>query len=366
MNILFTGEYSDSKIAQSPLLVSRDLYEQMYETEHNLIYLSYFQDGSKYGRFKKVFGYEVIDKEKKIFRCGILVYVYLAIKFRPDIVHFVNLQLFYTILFIIRKILKFKIVYTMHGIASYEITHFRKLNQFQKWRLMLDEYLIMKYSNRIFALSNLTARYVQLHFKVRRNQITVISNGIKSASGEAKKCFNSDENLKGLFIGNIDRIEKGFDFVYNLMKENKLRLSITAVSECNDAIKKKYGDISIVNLMPNNILRKRMQDYHLLISSSHYELFSLALLEAMSSGLLFIASNRVGLTERFDKRLERLVYKHNSMGSFLETFSYLENLQPLERSILCDHIKSFSLKFSLKQVCDDYLKYYNEVCFTKN
>lgn len=367
MRIIFTGEYSNSSIVEAPLLVSRNLYYNFKEMRNDIIYLTYFQDGKKYNRFQKLFGFKIEDQANNIYRCGIFPYIFYILKYKPDIVHFINIQLFYIVLFPLKNMFNFKIVYTLHGIASYEMKHLSQLNKFQKKRLLLNEYLLMKFTDSIYALSILSARYIRIHYKVSQAKIKVVSNGIK-ISNNFKKYYNeSNTVLKCFFVGNIDRKEKGFDFLSRALSKVKSNYDISVLSSTRIDLTQHNGiNIKIIEPMSNENLRKEIINYDLFIIPSSYESFSLSLLESMSAGLLFIASDRVGLTERFDQRLMCLVYKHDDEKSFLEKYNYVNNLSILEKNGLSNHILKYASDFSIDKVCNLYLKNYYELCHSKN
>jgi len=367
MKILFAGEFSKSSLSNAPLLVSRNLYYTFKEMGNDIIYLTYFQDGKEYSRFQKLFGFKAEDKANQIYRCGIFPLILYTIKYKPDIIHLINLQLFYIVLFPLKLFIKFKTVLTVHGVISYELEHFTELNKYQKKRLLLNEYLLMKFTDSIFTLSNLTARYIRIHYKVPQAKIKVVSNGIKMLNDFEKNYNKLNPVLKCLFIGNIDRKEKGFDFLLRVLLKVKRKYNISVFSKNNIDLS-KYDEINIKILEPisNEILRKEIINYDLFITTSTYESFSLSLLEAMNEGLLFIASDRVGFTEKFDNKLLDLVYKHNNEKSFLERFDYINNLNISEKIILSNHIKKFASDYSLNNVCDEYLEKYLELCHCKN
>ncbi|HKI79981.1 MAG TPA: hypothetical protein VKA26_15670, partial [Ignavibacteriaceae bacterium] len=97
MKILFTGEYSNLPGDPAPLFVSRTLYDAINKSGNETFYLAYFQDGKKYSRWQKLFGKEVIDKSKNIYRLGIFPYIFIVSKINPDIINLINIQLFYSV-----------------------------------------------------------------------------------------------------------------------------------------------------------------------------------------------------------------------------------------------------------------------------
>jgi len=363
MKILFTGEYSKSPNDPAPLFVSRVLYEGINKSDNETLYLAYFQDGKRYNRWQKIFGFEVIDYKKNIFRCGIIPYLFQVIKYNPDVINLINIQLFYSVLFLLKPFLNFKIVYTMHGITLYEQKHFYKMNEFQKRRLFLAEYLIMKFSYKILSLSELNARYVRRYYKLKDSKTEVVPNGISIINISKEYSDDSKPSLNCYFIGNPERPEKGYPFLQEILFEEKIRMNISLFGA--DYSKEINHDgrvnIKIYEHIDNESLRNKIPDFDLFITASAYEPFSLALLESMSAGILFLASDRVGLTERFNDKLKNLVFRFNNKASFLSKLKSLDNLSLVEKREMSDHIKEFASGYSIKYVSDIYLKSYKRL-----
>ena len=362
MKILYTGDYSKAPLTKAPLFVSRTLFLQLEDMGKDVIYLTYFQNGKKYDRLQKLFGFEVIDKERRIYRSGIFPYIFFIIKFKPDIIHLINFQLFYIVLFPLKKYIGAKLVYTAHGIRIYEAKHFLNIPNRRRMRILINEFLIMKFSDIIFVLSNLTGRFIRRYYNLQDIKIRTVPNGVNIPNEQKKYHEQIMTTLNAYCIGDINRSEKGYGFLFNVLKCTDTKIDITAFStQVNYKL-----DIRIEEPVPNEILRKRIINYYLFITTSIYEPFSLALLEAMSCGLLFIASDRVGLVERFDEKLKKLVYKHNDENSFLEKINYISSLKYSDVLTLSSHIRNFAKNYSIENVCKLYLENYKKICRKTN
>ena len=365
MKILLTGEFDNSETTEAPLAVSKNLYYKYREIGCNVVYLCYFQDGTKYNRLQKLFGFETIDNKNLVYRCGIFPYIFYVLKFKPDIIHFINIQLFYTVLFPLKFILKCKFFYTVHGIALYEHNYFLDFSWFQKKRALLNEFILMKFTDIIFVLSKLTARYIQLYYHISEQRIKVVPNGIILHSDLKKVYYSDDSPFKILLIGNLERKEKGFDFLLNVLSESKIKLLINIYGKHRSFLAENLSHlenfkIELKKFIPNTLLRRKMTEFDLFIAPSRYESFSLSLLEVMSTGLIFIASDRIGLTERFDDKLKKLVFRYNNKKSLIEKINYVINLKSVKKNELSKYTRNFANNFSLLNVCNIYLKHYND------
>ena len=143
MKILFLGAYSESDIVLAPIKVGRELFKNLSIRRMNNAYLCYFDDGRKYNRIQKLFGFEKVNE--KVFRSGIFPLLIFIIKFKPDIIQIVNADAFYLPIFILKPILKFKLAYLSHSIISYSIKNFLQLSCYHKLRFKIIEKIVLKF-----------------------------------------------------------------------------------------------------------------------------------------------------------------------------------------------------------------------------
>ncbi len=148
MKILFLGEYNSDEIIAAPIKVGKELFKEFKKAGHQIYYLPYYQDGTIYSRIQKFFGFEKITKN--VYRTGIFPLIFFVIKFRPRIIHIITPGLYYIVLFPLRLFIKFKIISTIHSINRYVIPHFSKIKGYQRFRFLLIDRLLVKYSNVVF------------------------------------------------------------------------------------------------------------------------------------------------------------------------------------------------------------------------
>ncbi len=160
------------------------------------------------------------------------------------------------------------------------------------------------------------ARFSTRFLNVKNEKIKIVDNGINPL-GIIKKYADMTDTIKIIFVGSITRKEKSFEFLLNALSEidNQIILSVYSYHQ------QVKGNIKI----PKNVklilgkplteieLRKEFCKNDLFILPSKIDSFPLSLLEAMDTGILFISSDRVGLTERFPEVFKRFVYPYGNI-----------------------------------------------------
>ena len=126
MKVLFLGAYSDSPIVLAPIKVGRELFKNISSEDINSVFLCYFDDGNKYTRIQKLFGFEKVCD--RVYRCGILPFILFTIKFRPNLIQIVTPDAYYLLLYPLKSILKFKVAYLSHSIISYNLKNFLQIS----------------------------------------------------------------------------------------------------------------------------------------------------------------------------------------------------------------------------------------------
>jgi len=155
MKVLLVGAFDESEIVLAPIKVGRELFRNLANKQIEVAYLCYFDDGSKYSRIQKLFGFEKVNK--RVFRSGIFPFLFFVIKYKPDIIQIVTPGAYYLPIFPLKSILKFKVTYLSHSIISYSLKNFLRIGFYQKLRLRTIERSVLKSSDSLKILSKVEA-----------------------------------------------------------------------------------------------------------------------------------------------------------------------------------------------------------------
>lgn len=362
MKVLFLGAYNDSDVVIAPIKVGRELFKNISDKGINSVFLCYFDDGSKYTRFQKLFGFEKI--KDRIFRTGIFPLILFTLKFKPVIIQIVTPEAFYLPIFFLKIILNVKIIYLTHSIISYSLKNYINASCYQKFRLRMIEKTAYKFSDMILTLSNTDARFIRIYLKVNPGKIKVVNNGINLY--ELKKNYKDDDELKKIIsVGSLNRKEKSFDFLFNGLASlnNYFELTICNYKAQSSKGIKVSENIKLIWHPPLNEyeLRKEICKNDLFLITSRHESFSLSLLEAMDTGILFITSDRVGITERFPESFKKFIIPFGNTKELKNKILELQNLSSDEKNKLSDVIKKFASGFKWNKISENYLQLYNGI-----
>lgn len=360
MKILFLGSYDSTDIVLAPIKVGKELFKNISIHRLNTIFICYFDNGSKYSRFQKLFGFEKINE--RVFRSGIFPLLLFVIKYKPNIIQIVTPDVFYLPLFFLKPILKFKVAYLSHSIISYSLKNFLQINCYQKLRFRIIEKIVLKHSDKIQTLSRVESKFLTRFLRVKNEKIKIVDNGVNHYEIR-KEYYNSTDTIKIIFVGSINRKEKSFEFLLGALTEIKQQVLLSIFSyeqqKINDIEMPKNVILNLGKPLNEIELRKEFCKNDMLIIPSIHESFGLSLLEGMDTGILFISTDRVGLTERFSESFKRFVIPYGNEEKLKDKILELKNLSNEEKNRIAEENKNFTINFRWDRIAQTYIQQYN-------
>jgi glycosyltransferase involved in cell wall biosynthesis len=299
MNILLVGEYEGSEILSGPQKFAKRLAKEL-ASDHCTTFVAYFQDGKRYSLFKKLFGYEEMCHETQllILRAGLFPFVFLLLVRHYDIIHIATWARFTALAIFLKPFLRAKIVYTCHTILSFEYKRFRtelpwKFRAINGW----IEKIIAGHSDIVIYVSSLLVRLAASEGYVWRNQ-AVIHHGIDELFFQNSSRHAGSASNSITFIGDIQRKEKGYNFLMDSLRVCKHDIDVTVISDT----KKEYTlplniHLKFINKMDAQLLALFLSGQDIYVSTSEYDSFSIAAAEAMASGVVPIVTKTTGIAE---------------------------------------------------------------------
>jgi glycosyltransferase involved in cell wall biosynthesis len=217
-------------------------------------------------------------------------------------------------------------------------------------------------------LSKVEARFLIKYLKVNNEKIRIVDNGINLFRIK-KKFINNSNIIKIIFIGSLNRKEKSFDFLLAALTKIKKRILLNVYSyhqQENENLRIPPNvQLNLGNPLNEIELRKEFCNNDLFIIPSRRDTFPLSLLEAMDTGILFISSDRVGLTERFPDSFNKFLIPYGNVGKLKDKILELHNLDYNEKNKLTDEIRMFASGFSWDKVSEDYVNQYKNLLSNK-
>jgi glycosyltransferase involved in cell wall biosynthesis len=226
------------------------------------------------------------------------------------------------------------------------------------------EKLLVKYSDYLFVYSRRDKRYISMYYKIKPDKIIAINNGFNKVNVR-KENFLCNFPLKVAFVGNINRKEKAFDLLFNALSLLNLPVKLSVFNHDKQAEIRNYNSINVELQFhdPLNELefRKELVKNDLFILPSLYESFSISLLEAMSTGIIILASSRVGLTERFNPKLKSLVFKKGNANDLIDRIHSYLKMNNVQKHSLSSEIINFAKNIYWENISKEYLIIYNDI-----
>ena len=360
MKILFLGAFDNSEIVLAPLKVANKLFAEFEKSETiEIKYFTYFYDES---RRQKFFGKEKI--KHNIFRFGLIPLLTNILKFKPDIIQIVNPDAFYLPLYFLQPFIASKIIYHSHSLLQLMLKYYLDdITKYERVRFNLISYFVYKKSDYILLFTEKEKRYLRRYLGIDERKIFKVNNGVENIDLK-KNYFNEDPRVRLIFVGGVNKKEKGFDYLISTLTKlnRKIILSIAGYrnKEAYPAMTKNI-EINRLDSMNEKDLRQEFINNDLIIVPSKYDSFNLALLEAMNSGLLFVSTNRVGLTIRMKNNYDELMVPYGRPDEFARKIENILNYSKDKKQRLSKEIHEFSLNFIWEKTAKDYLNIYKKI-----
>jgi glycosyltransferase involved in cell wall biosynthesis len=319
--IIIMGCYQSGEILTGPAKVTKRIFDELIKQKYDVIFIEYFFDGRKYNYFDKFFGKKVCLSEQGgiIYRLGLFRIISFLLKTKPDIIHILTFERFTTLSYLLKPILGFIIIYTFHGVAIHEHKNFNNnIGLMLYYKDIISEFIFIHFSDILCMLSEQTIMITKKYYKIDDNKIRIVSNGIDDifANPMRKKLYSDNGELKIVFIGGINRPEKGLkQFIENILDIN-IKLKIFVISKDNnfntDILPPNIRMIK-QNLLSTEDLALFYNDKDIFLSASIYEPFSLAAVEAMASGLIPVVTKETGMSRFIENGVNGFIYEFLSL-----------------------------------------------------
>ena len=362
MKVLFTGRYNESEILSGPEKVSKRIFHE-YIKSNPSVFAEYFFDGREYSFIKKIYGSYVIAKfgESKVLRLGLVKLFRLLFTHKPSTIHIISYERFSLICFLYKFFAKVNIVYTVHGIISYENEKLKNSGSFHYYKDRFCEYVFLNYSDKLIFLSDTSLLNAGKYYKIDNSRIKIIPNGIDEVffhTGIIKK-NNYSENLKIVFIGEIERKEKGFDFMIDALNKTGINIELFVLGLNNSFDINNFNNISLTFANKKNTeeFAQFLLDKDIYISSSYYEQFSISAVECMSAGLVPLVTKETGMSSFIDNVTNGFTFNYNDYKELADKILLL-NSDREKLNLLSSGAKKIFNSLSWKNIFDQYKDVY--------
>jgi len=361
--ILYVGRYNESENLTGPEKVAKRIFQESSKKTSS-VFLEYFFDGKIYGPMKKFFGYEEIEKTggSKIYRLGILRIPLFLIKQKPEVIHIITFERFAVLCCYYKIVSKVKIIFNVHGVVCYENKEHRKVSGSQYKKDLSAEKKFFKYSDKLLFLSQMPLKIAKNLFDFDERKLEFINNGIdeefNSVSNKPK-----NESLSVVFIGDSERKDKDFEFLYNALGKIVTKCTLFIIGNYDKQKypeNSKYVNFKTLPRMDTSELVNFLSDKNIYISSSSYDTFSIAAAECMCAGLAPIVTDTTGISKLIVNGENGFVVTHGHTDELAEKINLLLSDNELRKRISLNASKIYSI-LSWGEIYKHYEKIYNSL-----
>jgi glycosyltransferase involved in cell wall biosynthesis len=361
IKIIFAGRYNFNEILSGPEKVAKRIYTCL-NNKTDSVFIEYFFDGSRYSIWQKLFGKEIIIEYdyNRIFRLGIFRILLLTIKFKPRIIHILSFERFTFIFFLLKFILNYKISYTINGIVAFENSKFRRnISPYLKMKDKIIEWGIMKFSNKLFFLSEHSIYIARKYYNILNKKIILIANGVDKIFNQVfiERKYTEKSKLNVVLVADSTRAEKGIDFILKAIQPIKNDFIFSIIGE--NLI--TYDQIKYYTKMTTDEFARFLLDQDIFISSSYFDTFSITSLEAMVAGVIPILTKETGISGYIVQSENGFVYSYGDDESLQKHLLKLKN-DPQLRYKLSQNAASIFHQFRWEKISKVYLeKFYGMI-----
>ncbi len=356
--IFLIGDFDFSDFCSGPQKVSKNLFSALSD-KFNVLAFTYFQDGKKYGYLKKFFGIDSLLNNA--FISGVFPILKNIFHYRPKVVHITGFRRFTVVALFLKRILKYKLFYTVNGIVRYENKFFRKESKFRMFENKIFEKLIFRYSDDIFYLSDDSLKMIKYYFPEIKADFHLVENGIeKEFFNAAEVISNCDMPLRICFSSDVNKPEKGFDFLAEAIDKINFPVVFTVFSD-DDISRKFKSNIKVIkyNIQSTHEYISALRETDIFITASYYDNFNLSLVEAMALGKVPVATKQTGASRFISDGINGFTYNYGDSDALINILTALNYDRNQIEYISANAIKIYDV-LSWNEVIKKYINVYNK------
>lgn len=241
------------------------------------------------------------------------------------------------------EILEFLIVMYFSGISGFKKTiagvhspfmYSDPISFFDKLHNVIYGSVLYKFMfrqiKRVHVLNRKDKKYLNAIFKLQN--VVYVPNGVANPKVIRNQNANNNSQLRVLFVGELS-MRKGVDVLIKIIKHAPKHIKFTIAGDGffkkeMISLVKKYNNVEYQGYVGKRKLDQLYREHEVLILPSRAESMSLALLEAISYGLVIIDSKNIKLG--LDKRVE-FSCDNKNIKSYLITLKKLSNMKKLNK-----------------------------------
>lgn len=333
--ILLCGRHDRSPHLDGPRKYARRVFSALHNRNPHTIFLQYFFDGSRYGLMEKLLGRRVEARPGGglIVTIGLLRILPFLFRARPALIHCVTFERFLLWICLYRVLRPVPVVYSVHGIVKQEHREYRHPDLWLRFKDWLTEALLMETANTLIFFSQKSRDAARHEYRLRDHKTTIMSHGVDEAFFRiSPRSRPNSAPLRVACALGQNKVEKGGTFFVSSMNRVHYPCTLRVAGELPSVPSSRHSVES-----SSSIASKDMPDWFaevdVFISSSRFETFSLALIEAMAAGCVVISTRETGASRWIRDGQNGFLVNHGDEEELARMVEFLAS-HPEERTRL--------------------------------
>jgi len=222
--------------------------------------------------------------------------------------------------------------------------------------------MALKKATVLTAVSRFTAQLVKKDIGLNQTPIRVIHNGVdEKIFTPAGRTKTNQKRIRVFFSGNLTR-RKGIHWIPEIAKHINKNICIYYTQGLRTrGILPKLANLRPVGPVPYAQMPQRYRQVDILLMPTVREGLSVAVLEAMASGLPVVASNCSSLPEQIDEGKGGFLCPIGDINSFAEKINILADSAKLRKEMGEYNRAKIEKQFTLQQMVGAYKNLFEEV-----
>jgi glycosyltransferase involved in cell wall biosynthesis len=312
MKIFIVGNYNAEDALTGPDKFSNRLfYFLVNNKQFNVFFVTIINkklsNGSLYNR---LFGFEELDKQKRICNVGIIRFFFYCFNEKPNIIHVSSGEHRAILVYFYKMFLRYMVLTTFHGTVKDELVSAKLTIRIKGFLL---EKLAVNFSDYLAFVSILLLDRFKKLYRITKKSI-IIENGVDENFRINKPHkFLLTEGIHFVFYNGVDSvIDRGSHYIIDAIRSLKTKKIVLHIIGNKIENILKDENVFVINhgLLNQEGLINLFKNVHFIIKSNTFDSFPVLVIEAMASGVIPIVSDYTGVATYITTGKNGFCYPH--------------------------------------------------------
>jgi glycosyltransferase involved in cell wall biosynthesis len=367
MKIFIVGNYNTGVVLTGPDKFSNRLfYFLVNNRQFNVLFVTIINKKLSRGSlYNRLFGFEELDKQKRICNIGIIRFFFYCFSEKPNIIHVTSGEHRAIFVYFYKMFLRYKVSTTFHGTVKDELVSSKLAIRIKGFLL---EKLAVNTSDYLVFVSVLLFDRFKKRYRITKKSI-IIENGVdENFRINSPKKFLFTGGIHFVFYNGVDSvINRGSDYIIDAIRSLKTKKIVLHIlgNKIEDSLKDE--NVLLINhgLLNQEDLINLFKNVHFVIKSHTFDSFPVLVIEAMASGVIPIVSDYTGVATYITNGKNGFCYPHKVdnglINVMVELFKGTHNFEEISK----EAVKIYDL-LSWDMVLKKYIDLYYDLSERKH